>query len=44
LISFYSVLWKKQAKLELSGNTEKEVAGYVKFENIVSYELSTGLL
>ncbi len=26
-ISFYSVLWKKQAKLELSENKEKEVAG-----------------
>ena len=36
LISFYSVLWKKQAKLELSGYMEKEATGYVGFKNIAS--------
>ncbi|MBT6561097.1 MAG: hypothetical protein HON76_01035 [Candidatus Scalindua sp.] len=36
LISFYSVLCKKQAKLELSENREKEVVRWVEFKNIIS--------
>jgi len=37
-------LWKKQAKLELSGYMEKEAAGSVGFMNFASYELTIEML